>query len=301
MEVFFRLITSRACRGLDWVSFSMLQGTKQDSNVSTLGDVAVAGRGDSLGLRAIFNLPPGQDFSQSATLGIDYKHFDQMVDLGTSGSGSVESPITYYPISASYSADWTGKRSSSDLNLGLTFNLREAGGNQAEFANTRFNSDGGFVYLHGDLSHTRELPFGFQVFGKVQGQLSDQPLISGEEASGGGLGTVRGYLEAEVVGDNAAFGSVELRSPSLLSHLNGKPGELRLFGFYDVGVVSLTPILFLGPKHRGFTLRASASEPGCTSWTISDGLVSTSASPSSARPSTKAGDVRVTFRAELDY
>ena len=41
-----------------WLSF-ILQGTKQDSNVSTLGGAAVAGRGEILGARAMITLPPG--------------------------------------------------------------------------------------------------------------------------------------------------------------------------------------------------------------------------------------------------
>ena len=35
----------------------MVQGTKQDSDVSTLGGAAVAGRGEIVGLRALFDLP----------------------------------------------------------------------------------------------------------------------------------------------------------------------------------------------------------------------------------------------------
>ena len=282
---------------VEWLSL-MLQGTKQNSNVSTLGDVAVAGRGDSVGLHAIFNLPPAENFTNSANVGIDYKHFDQLLNLGTSASGKVETPITYYPLSATYSAAWTGKRNSTELNAGVTLNLREVGGNQAEFANSRFNSDGGFVYFHGDLSHTQELPFGFQAFGKVQGQLSDQPLVSGEEASGGGLGTVRGYLEAEVVGDNAAFGTVELRSPPLQRYVGLKNGEIRIYGFYDGGVVTLIDPL-PGQTSRyylasyGYGARLHLSD-------YFDGLLNISY-PQYSQAETKAGDIRVTFRAELDY
>src|SRR6202012_3194287 len=46
----------------------MLQGTKQDSNVSTLGGIGVAGKGDTIGLRAIFSLPPRKDFYHSISL-----------------------------------------------------------------------------------------------------------------------------------------------------------------------------------------------------------------------------------------
>src|SRR6185436_2525085 len=84
-----------------WPGFSFLvQGTKQDSNVSTLGGGAVAGRGEILGARAIFNLPPGKGFYHSASLGFDYKHFDQILNLADT---SATTPITYYPFTAGYS------------------------------------------------------------------------------------------------------------------------------------------------------------------------------------------------------
>ncbi len=64
------------------------------------------------------------------------------------------------------------------------------------------------------------------------GQISDQPLISNEQFSAGGLDSVRGYLEAEALGDSGWDASFELRSPSLFA---GVPSidELRLYGFFD--------------------------------------------------------------------
>ena len=61
-----------------WLTL-IAQGIKQDSNVSTLGSLAVAGRGSIIGGRAIINLPPKTDFFHSITFGFDYKHFDQLL------------------------------------------------------------------------------------------------------------------------------------------------------------------------------------------------------------------------------
>jgi hemolysin activation/secretion protein len=112
------------------------------------------------------------------------------------------------------------------------------GEDRAEFENARFRADSNFIYLRGDLAHTRELRGGFEAFAKVQGQISDQPLISSEQISGGGLGTARGYLEAEAVGDNGVFGSLEMRSPSILRWWSDKVGELRVYGFVEGGVLT---------------------------------------------------------------
>ena len=113
--------------------------------------------------------------------------------------------------------------------------MRGLGGNSAQFLNNRYGADGNYIIIRGDLSHEHDLPGGFQVYGKVQGQIADQPLISNEQLSGGGIGTARGYLEAEALGDSGIFGTVELRSPSLLGLLGRTKGDWRLYGFYDAG------------------------------------------------------------------
>jgi hemolysin activation/secretion protein len=214
----------------------MLQGTKQDSNVSTLGGAAVEGRGETLGLRALYSLPTGKDFYHSATLGFDYKQFNQVVNAG---GGALTSPVTYYPFSAAYSATWAtppGPRSvETDLNAQVVMSVRGLGSGTTAFINSRFQADESFIYVCGDVSQLRTLPSGFQLYGKAQGQAASGPLLSAEQFSGGGLATVRGYLEGEVSGDNGYAGTVELRSPPLENHLGVQDGSLRLFAFADAG------------------------------------------------------------------
>ena len=214
----------------------MLTGTKQDSNVSTLGGIGVAGRGDTVGARAIFALPAKQDFYHSVSLGLDDKHYEQ--DLQTAGT-TATTPITYYPLSAAYSGTWLAKGYETDLNGAVDLHLRGMGSSEAEFDLNRHGADGSFIYFRGDLSHTRDLPEGFQIFGKLQGQASDQPLLNSEQFSGGGLGSVRGYLESEALGDNALLGSVELRTPSLGNWLGKEVDDLRLYVFSDGGVLTI--------------------------------------------------------------
>ena len=236
---------------IPWLSL-MASGTKQDSNVSTLGGVAVAGRGEIVGARALISLPPGKDFFHSISVGMDYKHFKQAVSLGvdpvTGISNTTETPISYYPLSAAYNANWLGKGSLTELNAGVTFHLRGMGSEGPQFDNNRYKADGSFIYLRGDLAHTQDLPLGFEIYGKIQGQISDQPLVSSEQISGGGLNTVRGYLEAEVVGDNGIFGTLELRSPSLLDWADKKTSEWRLYAFAEGGSLTIREAL---PEQTG--------------------------------------------------
>jgi len=222
----------------------MMQGTKQDSDVATLGGANSLGRGEIIGLRAIRTLPAGTNLYHSISAGFDYKHYDDETKIG---SVSLPTPITYYPFSALYTASIQGKAATkdkvdrTDINAGVTWAFRGFGDSAYDYATKRYQATGGFIYFRGDIAKTRDLTNGFQWFAKLQGQASNEPLINSEQFSAGGLGTVRGYLESEVVGDNALFGTFEFRSPSLLpddwSH--GEEDDLRVYAFLDGGVTSI--------------------------------------------------------------
>lgn len=223
---------------VDWLSL-LAQGTKQDSNVSTLGGTGVSGRGEIVGGRAIINLPISKNFYHSLTLGADYKHYTQNVTVAES---EILTPVTYYPMNLDYTATWAPPGSTTTLDAGVTFNVRGLGSSGAEFDFNRFKASGNFSYVRGDLSHMHELPAKWQIFGKVQGQAASGPLLSSEQFNAGGLSTARGYLESEVLGDDAVFASVELRTPSLLPKA-GIGNEWRFYLFTEGGWVDLQEAL----------------------------------------------------------
>ncbi len=271
----------------------MLQGTKQDSNVSTLGGAAVTGRGDTIGARVLLRLPAAKDFFQTLSLGFDYRHFDQTLRVG---GNDLVAPITYWPMSANYSATLVGEKRETDASVGVTLHLRGLGSNPAAFDNRRYQADGSFSSVHIELSHEREIGRGFQIFAKVSGQLANQALLDSEEASGGGLNTVRGYLESEVVGDNAAFGSVELRSASIGQAKSR--GEWRVFVFSDAGVLNVYHALpqqksyfYLASYGAGTRVRLRENFNG----SVDAGI------PLVAQSSTRAHDLRFTFRLWADF
>ena len=286
--------------GADWLSV-MASATKQDSNVSTLGDTAVAGRGKSALLRASFNLPVSDGFVHSAGVTLTYKHFDQTINLPASGqtpASVVVTPVTYWPFEASYSATWQRKKATTELNAAVAFHVRGFGSDSAEFGTNRYKADANFLIFRGDLARTQELPAGLQLFGKVQGQLSDQPLLSGEQASGGGQGTVRGYLESEAVGDSGVFGTLELRSPSLLARVKAFPGEWRFFAFTDTGWLKVSNPLPEQKNHFDFLSWGLGSRVRLLDHF--DGTIAASM-PVLQVGKTKAQDWRILFKAALDY
>lgn len=278
-------------RFLRWPGFSFLvQGTKQDSNVSTLGSGAVVGRGETIGARAIFNLPPRPGFYHSLSVGFDYKNFDQVLNFGPV---PITTPVSYYPFTIGYSAGWIGKNSQTELNAGINWSFRGLGSDDAEFDTNRFKSRGSFFFFRGDLAHTQELPAGAQLFAKVQGQAASQPLVSNEQFAGGGLGTVRGYLEAEALGDNGIFGTLELRSPSLLGWAKRKDTEWRVYGFIEGGILTLREPL--PEQDSRFELASAGFGTRVQLFDYLHGSVDVGF-PFKSLTTTQSGDVMVTFR-----
>ena len=247
-EVFSGSYLARV-QDVDWLNV-LFYAVKSSSDVATVGGTNVIGPGQIFGSRAVITLPARENFFHTLSAGVDYKHFDQTVKLGGTGFSS---PVTYYPVVANYSATFQGEKSTTQLNAGVTYNLRPLSDDWVTFDNKRFQASPSFTHLNVDVSHTHELPEGFQLYGKVQGQVADGPLVSSEQFSVGGLDTVRGYLESETLGDNGVVGNLELRSPNIGDLLQkqmkdetgqGSPrftvfNEWRFFGFADAGTVTI--------------------------------------------------------------
>ena len=276
----------------------MLQGTKQNSDVSTLGGAAVGGRGEILGLRVLRDLPGTAHFSQNFNFGIDYKHFDENIVIGPS---TIASPIEYYPLSSSYGASWLTDNSFTEFNTSLNFHLRGLGSGGKDYANKRYNADGSYVYIRSDLAHTHDLSGGSQVFGKIQGQLASQPLVNGEQFAGGGLGTARGYLEGTALGDNGLFGSAEFRSPSLIGVPNktgARADEWRFLAFADAGVLGLCNAL--PGQIQSYSFASAGAGMRFKLHSRYNGSID-AAVPFISQTDANAGDVRITFRGWAEF
>jgi hemolysin activation/secretion protein len=281
----------------DGVSLMFL-GMKQNSDISTGAGSASLGSGHAIGLHAQFDLPSEEKFYQKFDLGIDYKNFKEDLNLTVE---TISSPIEYWPISATYGATWMGKDSFTEYNASLNLNLRGLGSSETDYANKRFNSDGNFVHLNIDASHTQDLKGGSEVFGKVQGQIASQALINNEQIAGGGLGTVRGYLESTALGDNGVFGTVELRSPSFIGKEdeNGQwDNEMRAYLFGEGGIVGIYDALpgqqkrfGLASVGAGMSVHLAKHYHG----SLDVGI------PLIDQVDADSGDVRVTFRSWADF
>lgn len=91
-------------------------------------------------------------------------------------------------------------------------------------------TDGRFVSWLGQFQWVEQFSPGLLLVSRLNAQLSPDSLLSLERFSVGGIDTVRGYAQNELVTDNGLTGSVELRIP-LLSDVN----RLQLIPFIDAG------------------------------------------------------------------
>jgi hemolysin activation/secretion protein len=234
---------------LDWLDV-LIYGLNSASSVATVGGANVVGPGTVVGTRGVFALPTSGQLFHTLSLGFDFKRFGEML---AQGSDSFSTPVTYVPLVGSYGATWQGDGYQIQLNSTITAGLRGFGSLPAEFDAKRFDATANFISLRSDVSYTRDLPDGWQLFLKGQGQVTDQPLVSSEQFSLGGLDTVRGYLESESLGDFGGSATVELRSPSFASYFtqmlpaNAKGesekfnpiDEWKVFAFSDIGRVRI--------------------------------------------------------------
>jgi hemolysin activation/secretion protein len=276
----------------------LVQGIKQNSDVSTLGGAAVGGRGEIIGLRALYDLPMTTSFYQNISLGIDYKNFAEDIVIG---ADTISSPITYYPISINYGAGLTTDKRSTGFNTSLNFHLRGLGSDELDYSNKRYHADGNYVFLRSDVSHTESFDGGSQAFMKIQGQLSSQPLINSEQIAGGGSDSVRGYLEATSLGDNGLFATMEYRTASLIGSPKRSPAggdEWRFHAFGEAGALRIydaLPSQKAGYQLASFGVGTRFRLAGHYNGSLD------AAVPLIDQTDANAGDIRITFRSWADF
>ena len=209
-----------------------LYGLHSDSNTTTFGqDLLVTGKGTIVGARYVIPLTPYDTYVHNLTIGADYKDFQELT--GFSGD-QTKTPIRYAPMSFSYNSSYGDMWGATRFSGGLNVAFRHLVTDQSEFLIKRFQARGDYMYVTAGVERDQKLPAGMSLFLKVDGQIADQPLISNEQYSAGGMQSVRGYKEAEAMGDDAFHGTAELSAPDL-APLMKLDGRLRLtpFAFFD--------------------------------------------------------------------
>ncbi len=221
------------------------------------GDVTFAGNATIAGIRYMFPIAQGGWGTHQLSVGVDYKRLERTTGQFPEPLGTLTllSPIQYTPASITYIGflpDGLGLTRLSLSARGYVAGLIPGGrkedftGDPNDFNNpgqNRAGSTGTFAVLQGGLDRAQELPYGFTVALHADGQWGSQPLIPAEQYFAGGMDTVRGYDNFEVIGDHAVRGRAELITPEFLTipidriwqrrRSSDYTLRLRLAAFYD--------------------------------------------------------------------
>jgi hemolysin activation/secretion protein len=188
---------------IDKGSFLFFALRSDTESVQSVGAALVQGKYSQLGFRYFYPIAEAQNSRLNLVLGVDRKANEQLV--AQTGIG----PLSYTPYTVGLNFQ-TG--TSQDLWKFDTTWVGSVGGSQAkdgQFGKRRLGASSDFGVLKLDLSNDRSLGGQFRLRSRIGAQFSDRPLINLEQVVAGGYDTVRGYFEAEQIGDKSLRGSIE--------------------------------------------------------------------------------------------
>ena len=258
----------------------------------------VVGKGNIFGARYVIPLPAYKTYAHNITIGIDYKDFDETIGFQNE-EGGTKTPVTYVPLSFSYSASLPDSTGFTQFSAGANMALRGMVTDRKEFEIKRYKARGNYLYLTAGVERTQKLPAGMGLFLKFDGQISDQPLISNEQYSAGGIESVRGYKESEELGDNAIHGTIELLAPDLagIFHLP-KKFSFTPYLFYDTADLRIKDPL--PGEDRSITIDGTGvGVRGYVTRYIEYGLDWATALADTDR--TEKGDSRICFKVKCEF
>jgi hemolysin activation/secretion protein len=172
------------------------------------------------------------------TIGLDYKDFQEIT--GFDKGPDIQTPVTYMPLSFAYSSSLPDSGGMTRFSGGLNMVFRGFITDSNEFAEKRYKARGNYMYLTAGAERYQKLPAGMNLFLKLDGQISDQPLIPNEQYTAGGMMSVRGYKVAEAFGDDAFHGQCEISGPDMGATLGARTkAQINPYAFYDFAWLSI--------------------------------------------------------------
>jgi len=198
----------------------------------------VSGKGTIVGLHYNQNLTRIGNFEQKLTLSLDYRAYENNVDLSGTPLGN---NVTVHPLSLTYAGSLTIDKMTTGFyltglqNLPGTWDGRDTSEDidkarsGAPLGYTIFRYGANLSYLPGADWQARLL---------VNGQYTNNQLVPGEQYGIGGANTVRGFGERQFANDQGYAGSAELYTPDLCKLAGVTALQSRFLMFYDRGYVS---------------------------------------------------------------
>jgi hemolysin activation/secretion protein len=211
-----------------WLSAYYAQSDARTGAVAE--GITLSGAGEMMGAHYTQHLPRFDLYSHSLDLGLDDKHFINDIEVSGTDFGP---DVRSRPFSLTYRGDYTQTWFKTGFYLSWSRNLGGGSDNtEKEYAQSRFGASDEWDVLRYGVFADLQLPAQWALRLNLSGQGSWEPLIAGEQLGLGGVYSVRGYQEREVIGDNGQVFHGELWSPQWLPDLN-------FLIFYDHGFADL--------------------------------------------------------------
>ena len=185
-----------------------------DSGSITAGvlNLQVSGKGTVAGARYNHTLPQWGDLASNLTLGIDWRAYRNNVDLEGFQLGN---DVTVHPLSLAYSGQLA--LASGVVGIQLTGVQNIPGGSRgrdADFNAQRAGADASYRLLRYGVGYSHRFGGDWQLRLQLNGQATSDALAPGEQFGAGGTGSVRGFREREIAGDNGRFAGAEVETPN---------------------------------------------------------------------------------------
>lgn len=221
----------------DTLEFGYVYSNVNSGSVSTsAGNFGISGSGNFYSLRYNWNLPRRLDLDQRISLGVDWRAFRN--DVSFNGVPGQVPDITLHPISARYSVKWAGAKTDLSGFLSAFHNIPGGNdGNADAFTRSRAGASSTYTLYRYGIAFTQALPWDLQIRLAANGQYTNEPLVSGEQYGIGGMDSVRGFTEREIVNDRGNRVALELYSPDFGSKLM-TGASARALAFVDAAQVT---------------------------------------------------------------
>jgi hemolysin activation/secretion protein len=278
-----------------------------DSFVQPIGDTNVVGKGFNVSIKRTWGLPAGANLNHALTAGIEYKDTRERIKAGADGS-ALSSPLRYMPFVLDYNASMVHGEHTTTMSVSGTFAQRlvlrrtvDCFGQEDQFGCKREEGDGSFAAMRIDATHTHPLGKPMSARWRASAQFASQPLIGAEQFSIGGMDSVRGYYEAELMGDSGVFAGLEVSGPNW----GGGPAgswraaltELQAYAFGEAGQIRMHNPSSEGGQTRlagtGFGLKLRLPSKLAASADVAWPLASTAA--------TRKGQPRLHARVSIEF
>lgn len=201
-----------------------------DSGSVTAGlfNLNVNGKGSVAGVRYNQVLARRGERDTCLVYGIDYKAFRNNVLFAGQNFGN---DVTVRPLSIGVVSSMPLGGALANWSVTLLRNLPGAGrGDAADFARARSGAEAHYTILRFAGAYARSLGGDWQARLLLNGQVSGDALVPGEQFGAGGGASVRGLDERTLSSDSGASLNAELYTPSLCA---SSRWQCRVVGFVD--------------------------------------------------------------------